>query len=186
MYRFYEVSSGKILIQDKDIKDINIASLREIIGIVSQEVFIFNASIYANLVFGDLDISSDFFNEISFFPLETLDPGRLCNSAGAACAGCQPAAALLSSLRAVRLRFLPIWHAAPPTLPLGWAARSRACSLPAYCVNASLPAHASRPASPSAPSPPCLFPCVPACLSACAARLVACMSAFLPACQHAV
>ncbi len=64
MYRFYEVSSGKILIQDKDIKDINLTSLREIIGIVPQEAFMFNASIYANLVFGDLIVSSDFFNEI--------------------------------------------------------------------------------------------------------------------------
>jgi ATP-binding cassette subfamily B protein len=64
IYRFYEVSSGRILIQDKNIKDINLASLREIIGIVPQEVFMFNASIYANLVFGDLDISSDFFNEV--------------------------------------------------------------------------------------------------------------------------
>jgi|GEM_PF-1996414 ATP-binding cassette subfamily B protein len=64
MYHFYEVSSGKILIQGKDIKDINLASLRKIIGIVPQEVFMFNASIYTNLVFGDLDISSDFFNEV--------------------------------------------------------------------------------------------------------------------------
>lgn len=64
MYRFYSASSGRILIQNQNIENINLTSLRELIGVVPQEIFMLNASIYANLVFGDSFIPSDVFNKV--------------------------------------------------------------------------------------------------------------------------
>ena len=50
--RFYEISEGEILFNDKCIKDINIKSLREQISIVTQRVYIFNDTIAANVAYG--------------------------------------------------------------------------------------------------------------------------------------
>ncbi|WP_428026793.1 ABC transporter ATP-binding protein [Arcobacter sp.] len=50
--RFYEISEGEILFNDKSIKDINIKSLRDQISIVTQRVYIFNDSIAANVAYG--------------------------------------------------------------------------------------------------------------------------------------
>lgn len=57
--RFYEVDSGRILIDGKDIKDIKIKSLREKIGIVQQDVFLFAGTIYENIAYGRLDAKRD-------------------------------------------------------------------------------------------------------------------------------
>ena len=50
--RFYDCTSGEILIDGIPIKDININSLRELSGIVSQESILFNDSILHNIAFG--------------------------------------------------------------------------------------------------------------------------------------
>jgi len=50
--RFYEISSGEILFNDKCIKNIDIKSLREQISIVTQRVYIFNDTIAANVAYG--------------------------------------------------------------------------------------------------------------------------------------
>jgi len=50
--RFYEVTSGEILIDNKKIKNINALSLRNMIGIVSQDTFLFNDTIKNNISFG--------------------------------------------------------------------------------------------------------------------------------------
>ena len=50
--RFYDCTSGEILIDGIAIKDININSLRELSGIVSQESILFNDSILHNIAFG--------------------------------------------------------------------------------------------------------------------------------------
>ena len=50
--RFYEVLDGKISIDGVDIRDVTRASLRRNIGIVAQDVFLFNASIYDNIAYG--------------------------------------------------------------------------------------------------------------------------------------
>ena len=47
--RFYEVTNGEILIDDKNIKDISISSLRNMIGLVSQNTFLFNDTIINNI-----------------------------------------------------------------------------------------------------------------------------------------
>ena len=55
--RFYEVSEGAILIDGKDIRDIKQKSLRDNIGIVQQEVYLFSGTIYENIVYGKKDAS---------------------------------------------------------------------------------------------------------------------------------
>ncbi len=50
--RMYDVDSGKILIDGKEIKDINLNSLRSSIGYVPQEVFLFSETIGNNVSFG--------------------------------------------------------------------------------------------------------------------------------------
>jgi len=50
--RFYDVSKGSILIDSVDIKDLNINSLRRLIGIVTQDVMLFNDTIFNNVKYG--------------------------------------------------------------------------------------------------------------------------------------
>ena len=54
--RFYEVKQGKILINGIDIKDFDIDYLRQLTGIVLQEVFLFSGSIYDNITLNNPDI----------------------------------------------------------------------------------------------------------------------------------
>ncbi|MDY5731419.1 MAG: ABC transporter ATP-binding protein [Eubacteriales bacterium] len=50
--RFYNVSEGKILLDDTDIQDIALSSLRNNIGMVQQEVYLFSSTIIANIEYG--------------------------------------------------------------------------------------------------------------------------------------
>ena len=50
--RFYEVTSGRILIDGQDIKKITLQSLRNQIGTVQQEVYLFSGTIYENIGYG--------------------------------------------------------------------------------------------------------------------------------------
>ncbi|MBR3919131.1 MAG: ABC transporter ATP-binding protein [Clostridia bacterium] len=50
--RFYELNSGDILIDGKSIKDITLKSLRENIGIVQQDVYLFSGSVMENISYG--------------------------------------------------------------------------------------------------------------------------------------
>jgi subfamily B ATP-binding cassette protein MsbA len=52
LIRFYDTSSGNIMINDSSIKDFDIKSLRENISIVTQRVYIFNDTIAANVAYG--------------------------------------------------------------------------------------------------------------------------------------
>ncbi|NLD87204.1 MAG: ABC transporter ATP-binding protein [Clostridiales bacterium] len=57
--RFYDVDDGDIYIDGKNIKDITLRSLRENIGIVQQEVFLFTGSIYENIAYGRPDATKE-------------------------------------------------------------------------------------------------------------------------------
>jgi len=57
--RFYDVTSGRILIDGHDIRDIRIKDLRKHIGIVSQEIFLFNMSVKDNIAFGKPNASME-------------------------------------------------------------------------------------------------------------------------------
>ena len=54
--RFYDVSSGEILIDDTNIKNISLSSLRRLFGIVTQEIILFNDTIRNNIAYGYEDI----------------------------------------------------------------------------------------------------------------------------------
>jgi ABC-type multidrug transport system fused ATPase/permease subunit len=55
--RFYEYTSGEILIDGRSIRESNLRALREAIGVVTQESFLFNGSIRENLLMGKPDAS---------------------------------------------------------------------------------------------------------------------------------
>lgn len=55
LLRFYDRSFGKILIDDQDIKNVKISSLRKNISIVSQDVMLFDDTIFANIAYGIKD-----------------------------------------------------------------------------------------------------------------------------------
>lgn len=50
--RFYEVTKGSIKIDGKDIRDVTLKSLRENIGIVQQDVYLFAGTVYDNILYG--------------------------------------------------------------------------------------------------------------------------------------
>lgn len=58
LLRFYDIQSGKILVDGRDIKDYNIEALRKQIGIVMQEPILFNQTIKDNILYGN-DQASD-------------------------------------------------------------------------------------------------------------------------------
>jgi ABC-type multidrug transport system fused ATPase/permease subunit len=78
--RFYDVTSGSILIDGVNVKDFTLSSLRKQIGLVLQDVFLFAGSIRGNIAFGNSEasmeqiISAAKFAHIDDF-IETL-PGK--------------------------------------------------------------------------------------------------------------
>ena len=57
--RFYEIEEGTISIDGIDIKDMTRLSLRKNIGMVAQDVFLFNGTIRENIAYGRLDASDE-------------------------------------------------------------------------------------------------------------------------------
>lgn len=57
--RFYDPTSGRILIDDIDIKKIKIQNLRKLMGIVTQETFLFNETVRNNIAYGLEEVSED-------------------------------------------------------------------------------------------------------------------------------
>ena len=53
LFRFYDINTGSILINNQDIRDITQESLRAAIGIVPQDTVLFNDSIYYNIAYGN-------------------------------------------------------------------------------------------------------------------------------------
>jgi len=57
--RFYDVKSGRIMIDDLDIRDLTQQSLRAAIAIVSQQTVLFNDTVRNNIAYGRTDLSLD-------------------------------------------------------------------------------------------------------------------------------
>ncbi len=55
LLRFYEVQSGRILIDDIDIRELNLFDLRQCVGWVSQDVFLFHGTVIENIRYGSFD-----------------------------------------------------------------------------------------------------------------------------------
>jgi len=54
--RFYDLTSGNLLIDGTDIRNVNIESIRKLMGIVTQETILFNDTIRHNIAYGENDI----------------------------------------------------------------------------------------------------------------------------------
>jgi subfamily B ATP-binding cassette protein MsbA len=57
--RYYDPNSGRITVDGHDLRDVTLQSLREQIGVVIQETFLFGASIKDNIRYGRLDATDD-------------------------------------------------------------------------------------------------------------------------------
>ena len=57
--RFYDVSSGRITVDGHDIRDVTLKSLRDNIGIVQQDVYLFAGTIYDNILYGRPDATPE-------------------------------------------------------------------------------------------------------------------------------
>ena len=57
--RFYDIKSGKILIDDKNIQDIRIGSLRSQMGIMTQDNYIFSGTIRENIAYGNSEATEE-------------------------------------------------------------------------------------------------------------------------------
>ncbi len=57
--RFYDVGKGRISIDGSDVRDVTLASLRDAVAVVSQEIVLFNDTIEANIAFGKPNATPD-------------------------------------------------------------------------------------------------------------------------------
>jgi ATP-binding cassette subfamily B protein len=57
--RFYDVTSGRVLVDGIDVRDLTISSLRKVIGVVPQEPFLFPTSMRDNITLGDKSYSDE-------------------------------------------------------------------------------------------------------------------------------
>jgi ATP-binding cassette subfamily B protein len=67
LYRFYDVTSGRVTIDGQDIRAVQQASLRAAIGIVPQDTVLFNDTVYYNILYGRPDAT----------PAEVEDAARM-------------------------------------------------------------------------------------------------------------
>ncbi len=57
--RFYDVTSGRVTIDGVDVREVTLASLRHSVGLVLQDVFLFNATLRDNIALGVADASDE-------------------------------------------------------------------------------------------------------------------------------
>ena len=65
--RFYDVNSGEILINGKNINNFDIDSYRKKFSIVTQDSWLYNSSILENIRYGNLEASDEKVKEIASF-----------------------------------------------------------------------------------------------------------------------
>jgi ATP-binding cassette subfamily B protein len=57
--RFYDVQAGRVTIDGADVREVTLASLRSEIGVISQDPFLFSATVRENIAFGRADASDE-------------------------------------------------------------------------------------------------------------------------------
>jgi ATP-binding cassette subfamily B protein len=62
LFRFFDVTGGRILIDGQDIRDVTQASLRRTLGVVPQDVVLFNDTLEHNIRYGDLEAGDEAMN----------------------------------------------------------------------------------------------------------------------------
>jgi ATP-binding cassette subfamily B protein len=55
--RFYDVSAGRVTVDGADVRDVTLHSLRSEVGVISQDTFLFSATVRENITFGAPDLS---------------------------------------------------------------------------------------------------------------------------------
>jgi ATP-binding cassette subfamily B protein len=63
--RFYDVTGGSIVVDDTDIRDVSIASLRHNVGISQQDIFLFSGTIRDNIAYGAVNATMDQIEAVS-------------------------------------------------------------------------------------------------------------------------
>jgi len=54
--RFYDTTAGRVLVDGADVRDVTLTALRRAIGVISQDPFLFSASVRENITFGAPDL----------------------------------------------------------------------------------------------------------------------------------
>jgi ABC-type multidrug transport system fused ATPase/permease subunit len=57
--RFYDVTGGRVTVDGSDVRDVTLTSLRRAIGVISQDPFLFSASVRENITFGAPDLDDE-------------------------------------------------------------------------------------------------------------------------------
>ncbi|HEX4324224.1 MAG TPA: ABC transporter ATP-binding protein [Gaiellaceae bacterium] len=57
--RFYDVDSGRVLVDGADVRDVQLASLRRAIGVIAQDPFLFSTTVRDNIAFGLPELTDD-------------------------------------------------------------------------------------------------------------------------------
>ncbi len=57
--RFYDVTAGRVTVDGVDVRDLTLASLRRAVGVISQDPFLFSATVRENIAFGAGDLPQE-------------------------------------------------------------------------------------------------------------------------------
>ena len=57
--RFYDATAGRVTVDGVDVRDLTLLSLRRAVGVISQDPFLFSATVRENIAFGRSDLSDD-------------------------------------------------------------------------------------------------------------------------------
>ena len=57
--RFFDVTGGAVLIDGQDVRDVTLKSLRDAIGIVQQDVYLFSGSVSQNIAYGKVNATEE-------------------------------------------------------------------------------------------------------------------------------
>ncbi len=57
--RFYDVTAGRVLLDGADVRDVGLSSLRRAIGVISQDPFLFSATVRENITFGAPELTDN-------------------------------------------------------------------------------------------------------------------------------
>jgi ATP-binding cassette subfamily B protein len=57
--RFYDATQGRVLVDGADVRDVHLTSLRSAIGVISQDPFLFSATVRENIAFGRADATDE-------------------------------------------------------------------------------------------------------------------------------
>jgi ATP-binding cassette, subfamily B, bacterial len=63
--RFYDVTRGRIAVDGHDVRDLTLASLRRAVGVISQDPFLFSATVRENIAFGAGDLPQTAVEEVA-------------------------------------------------------------------------------------------------------------------------